>query len=79
MIETNKSVMLISASVPKSWNEQRKAKGMTWRGLILRGFEQAEVSFNNNMLQSENIELKKRIERMKDLLDKYIKLANGGE
>jgi hypothetical protein len=67
--------MLTTIDIPESLRNQKIQNGMTWLGVIKLGLTSGSDKFKLNELEEENKELTERLRRMKELLDKYVKLS----
>jgi len=67
--------MMMSAHVPVELNEKRKRMGMSWLGLILRGFNAIEQQHDVNALLEDYKALKEKQQRTSKLLQQYADTA----
>jgi len=67
--------MLTTIDIPEALRNQKINLGMTWLGVIKQGLNSGVDRHKQNELEEENIDLKKRISRLQELLDKYVKLS----
>lgn len=72
-------VTLTTIDIPEEQRQKKKALGLTWSGVVLRGISNVELSFKITALEDVIEELKERNAKLSALLKKYVDLANNAK
>ena len=70
-----KMIKKISCNVPEEWNIKRKQLGLTWFGILKRGFDMIEYEPKLTVIQEEYKRLEDKQARTAALLQKYAEMS----
>jgi len=67
--------MMTSINITPDMLKMKEELGMTWSGMLKIAVKSRDSSFKINELEAENKDLRERLERTANLLQKYVDLS----